>query len=303
MRKDAPYILSVHEDSICAESGSDCLLRLGTRTASPFIRKVGRHSHPEIELALFLQGEGLYVVGKKTYDIAPGDLFLFAGGEQHCVTQITSTEGLTYRTLHFEPRFVWSSGNDLFDVRFLQIFNDRPADFCNRLPRGNVHTQEIAALMELMAEEFARKEAAYALMVKAILLRLLVLLNRHFGCPAPKEQPARLERYDAVENAMIYIHEHLGDPVTLERLAMEAHMSRAYFSTVFRRLNGISPWAYLTAYRVARAKELLRTTDLPVLDISGQCGYNSAAGFNRAFHQLTGRSPTDYRAAPDAGNL
>ena len=53
--------------------------------------------------------------------------------------------------------------------------------------------------------------------------------------------------------------------------------------------------AYLNDYRIAKAKELLGTTDLGVKDVSYACGYADSSYFARVFKRQTGQTPSDYR--------
>lgn len=95
---------------------------------------------------------------------------------------------------------------------------------------------------------------------------------------------------------MSYMDVHFCGDITLEELAGIAHMSRSYFSTAFKRFNGISPWEYITSRRIELAKRYLRSSDCTMLEIATSCGYNNTVNFNRAFRQTTGRTPSEYRA-------
>lgn len=76
MNQKAPYLLWVTEDMICEQSEPRaCLLRLRRLRAAPCVREPQNHFHPEIEISLFLQGHGSYIVNKKCYPITPGDIF------------------------------------------------------------------------------------------------------------------------------------------------------------------------------------------------------------------------------------
>lgn len=82
----------------------------------------------------------------------------------------------------------------------------------------------------------------------------------------------------------------------LDELAEIASMSKSYFSTVFKKLNGISPWDYLISKRISFAAELLKNTDKTILEIALECGFNNTANFNRAFKKITGKTPSEYKS-------
>ena len=100
-----------------------------------------------------------------------------------------------------------------------------------------------------------------------------------------------------MDRAVNYIEEHLSEPITLEEIAREAGVSRTYFSTLFRTLNGLSPWDYILIRRVDTAKHLLTTTDETVLDVCGNAGFENISHFNRVFLRYAGCTPHAYRAA------
>lgn len=73
-------------------------------------------------------------------------------------------------------------------------------------------------------------EADYEAMVKALLLRMLVLLNRLLPADAQSgAAPASGSNMEQIEEAMAYIQAHLTEPILLSDLAKAAHMSPCYF--------------------------------------------------------------------------
>ena len=67
------------------------------------------------------------------------------------------------------------------------------------------------------------------------------------------------------------------------------------FSTVFAQETGQTFTEYLTSLRIARARELLRTTDLRSSQIAFEVGYNDAHYFSYLFKKNTGLTPSEYR--------
>ena len=198
--------------------------------------------------------------------------------------------------IHFEPRFIWAPGNGMFDAKYLRVFLDRAPDFSNRLERDTDATREISALMLSMESEFECAKPEYELVVKIRLLTLLVLLARSCGVDG---RPERINSpsLHALDKVMEYISANLSSPLSLDDLAAHANMSRSYFSTTFRRLNGVSPWEYITMKRVELALSMLEHSDRSIIEIACSCGFNNTANFNRAFRKVTGRTPSSYRRA------
>lgn len=88
---------------------------------------------------------------------------------------------------------------------------------------------------------------------------------------------------------------HLAEPMTLDRLAGVAHMSRRSFTRHFREATGMTVTRWLNAQRVARAQQLLETTDLPVERIAAEAGFGTALSLRQQFAAQLGTAPSDYR--------
>jgi AraC-like DNA-binding protein len=86
------------------------------------------------------------------------------------------------------------------------------------------------------------------------------------------------------------------EPLTVDDLARAAGLSRAHFSREFRRTFGETPHGYLLTRRLERAAALLRTTDLPVVEVCLSVGLRSLGSFTTTFTRTFGASPTAYRA-------
>jgi transcriptional regulator GlxA family with amidase domain len=72
-------------------------------------------------------------------------------------------------------------------------------------------------------------------------------------------------------------------------------MSLRNFARVFRREAGTTPGQYIERTRIARARELLETTDLTISQIARRCGFAAPETFFRSFGRTLGLTPTEYR--------
>lgn len=93
-----------------------------------------------------------------------------------------------------------------------------------------------------------------------------------------------------------YMAAHLAEPLTLDRLAKEAGVSKFHFSRLFRERTGETPHGRLMRLRLARAATLLADTDLRVEQVAEACGFRRATHFATAFARCHGASPRAYRA-------
>ena len=82
----------------------------------------------------------------------------------------------------------------------------------------------------------------------------------------------------------------------MEDIASFCNLNRSYFGKIFRDAVGKSPQEFLISYRMTKAAELLKLTDLMIGDISNAVGYPSQLHFSRAFKKTYGISPREWRA-------
>jgi transcriptional regulator GlxA family with amidase domain len=75
-----------------------------------------------------------------------------------------------------------------------------------------------------------------------------------------------------------------------------ACMNKEAFSKYFKKINGINISRYICHKRIAKAIDLIETTELTILDIAMQCGFDSMANFYKSFRLLTGKVPSVLRS-------
>ena len=91
------------------------------------------------------------------------------------------------------------------------------------------------------------------------------------------------------------IDREYAQPLDVEALAADAHMSTGHFSRQFRRAYGESPYGYLMTRRIERAMSLLRRGELSVTEVCFEVGCSSLGTFSTRFTELVGMPPSAYR--------
>lgn len=95
--------------------------------------------------------------------------------------------------------------------------------------------------------------------------------------------------------ALRYIQERFSEPITLEQAANLCHVSPSTFSRLFHREHGRTFREFVLDYRIAKAKELLISSNDSVSTIAFSVGFNDLSYFSRAFRRFTGVCPTEFR--------
>lgn len=98
-----------------------------------------------------------------------------------------------------------------------------------------------------------------------------------------------------VRTALDFIEANYAAPISIEDIAAQCGIDRSYFGKIFHDVMGQPPRRFLLQYRMTRASALLQTTDLPIADVGSCVGYDNPLHFSRAFKNIHGVSPSDWR--------
>lgn len=99
-----------------------------------------------------------------------------------------------------------------------------------------------------------------------------------------------------IEQAKEYLRHNYAESIPVGELAAMSRLSPSHFATLFKQQVGTPVIKYQTDVRMAKARELLDLTDLPVSRIAADVGYADAFYFGRQFKSIHGLSPLKYRA-------
>jgi AraC-like DNA-binding protein len=242
---------------------------------------IGPHAHPVWEFYLQCDGVTRWSVDGRRFTLAPGHLLGVAPGVAH------QMDGQSPGNHHF-----CFAGIDLAPV-----LSRQPA-FAARwrgLPPV-VHRADAAALADpfgQLARELtagrAHQEPGLALAVDRLVLEVTRLLEPGGATPWLAVHPA-------VARARALLDGDCRRGWRLAELADAVGLAPTYLAGLFVRETGVPPHRYLRERRITRAMRLLRASDLPVSVIGVEVGFGSGQHLARAFRQLTGVSPREYRA-------
>lgn len=103
------------------------------------------------------------------------------------------------------------------------------------------------------------------------------------------------EKKSLAERIYAYITEHFSENITLETLAARFSYSKDHIIRVFKSMYKITPHQYLRQCRICYAKVLLSNEEMSVSEVAAESGFADVSVFYRAFIQLEGISPSQYK--------
>lgn len=118
----------------------------------------------------------------------------------------------------------------------------------------------------------------------------------HLMALLSSDRPVSSTRSSVIDRARNYLRNHLDERVSVADLAGIAAMSASHFAALFKQQLGVPVLQYQTQLRMARARDLLDTTDRPIASIAAAVGYDDAFYFSRQFKAVHGTTPLRYRA-------
>ncbi len=110
------------------------------------------------------------------------------------------------------------------------------------------------------------------------------------------KQDTELTYRQRLMQVQLFIQDHLDEELPVEKLARIAHFSPFHFHRIFKALIGEGVKEHVKRLRLERAALLLKSTDHGILQIALEAGYQAHEAFTRAFGDLFGVSPSEFRA-------
>ncbi|KLU70247.1 MAG: hypothetical protein RHS_3908 [Robinsoniella sp. RHS] len=118
-----------------------------------------------------------------------------------------------------------------------------------------------------------------------------------FAVPACKalEQIQGKHYGGTIDEVINYIHLNYTQDISTQKICSVFYFNQSYFSALFKSKTGSNYNDYVTNLRIAKAKELLKSGNYKISEISAMIGYNSSRYFSKVFRARTGELPQEYK--------
>lgn len=245
-------------------------------------RDYRQHWHECCELEMILSGRGSQILNGVGYPLSKGEIYMLTPADCH---SIHVDEPLDIIGIMFDERMITPSVYEQILTHETMGAN-LTANFA-----GRSFTAAKALLDALIAgtQDTAVPDGNEYMYMCHIIDCLLIQLLRCFRSDGRKAGKS------PVGTAILYLHSHYMEDLTLDEVAGITHLSRNYFSELFRESTGKTFKSYLIDLRMRAACRMLANSDMSVTDICFACGFESFSNFMRTFKSRFGVSPLKFR--------
>ena len=253
------------------------------------------HYHQEYELSFITEGSGRRIVGDSVEEFHPGDL-IFIGPR---IPHVWFSEN---------PFLNQHSGRTLESVYLLFNQNILPGEITT-LPEF-IHVNRAMQLSErgiritddtLNQVSRIMLQLPYLSGLKRLMLfyEIMDIIGRSKSFQFLASKSYVKSKFEASNNRVKDIHEFLmlnyREEINLEEIAGIVHMAPASACRFFKSATGLTIFEYLNKIKIDYACKLLLNTDMNVVDLSYDCGFNNLSHFNKQFRKFIEKTPTQFR--------
>jgi len=267
-----------------------------------------------LSLKTVLSGEEWYTIDRRRLAVRPGQ-FLILNDDQRYACQVQKGEPAKVLSIFFKREFAGAVFRDCLCSE--EASTDDPfhpgngtLEFFQTLhavgPRLLQQLRDLTAHLDSMGDrtgDLAHLDDHTGLTDEHLLFLLRQLVRTHksevngTGRIDAVKASTRKEIYSRVCFAKDLLHSAYGEKLDLDTISKAVCLSVPQLVRQFQYAFRLTPHRYLTRVRLHHATDLLRRTDLPVLDVSWQCGFDNPSAFGRAFKAQYGIQPAQCRRA------
>lgn len=240
---------------------------------------VSRDDYSSFLLMYIKKGNGSVFYENKTYQVKENDVIILDCHKPH-----------KYSAENFETLWVHFDGNT--SKEFFNILYDRSGCVFSlgKANKNIVILKHLSYIIDTFKSNKIPAEPIVSCYIQRMLTELLLISSDYSNENVNNSNP--------ILDAITHIENNYKNKITLEELSSKVNLSSFYFSRIFKKETGYSPYEYIIMIRLNEAKKLLKSTKLPIKEIAFSTGFNSESNFVTCFKNNTNVTPKEFRNTP-----
>ncbi|MDX2153183.1 MAG: AraC family transcriptional regulator [Bryobacteraceae bacterium] len=253
--------------------------------------------HDYFELLYMERGQLKAHIHDSQFDLRTGDLMVMNSTIYHSTSRVAGQPPALAVVLYFMPELITLSDHDGMNAGYLMPFHVQEAQFQHIIPASSSEPAEIAQFMRRIHAELPANSRRARLAVHTYLRMILMQVVNHYSSlkgtsEVFERRQVALERLKPLFAAL---EVNYAEPITLAEAAALVRLSKPRFMGLFKEATGSSFVHYLNGFRIAKAQQLLESTEMPIADIACEVGFCDQSYFGLIFRRHVNMTPLQYR--------
>ena len=234
------------------------------------------HWHDFFEMDIVVGGTGYQILNGKKYPLKKGIAYILRPADCH---EIHAGEPLEFLNIMFHE--------SILSEEFVAMLLNQSGDVITLL--NSESYLKISSISDMLLEEYNQELLFKEKYIKNLMDLILMVFMREF------KPDSRNETYDiAIKKALLYMHMHFREKLSLEGVSANVGFCSSYFSKMFRQYTGMTYTNYLTRLRLEYAARVLEGGSVTSTDLCFESGFSSVSNFLKSFKKYYGVSPKEY---------
>lgn len=233
---------------------------------------------PENFLFYCVDGHGWYKIGNQRYEIGPNEFFILPQNVEHAYGSSEEHPWSIY-WIHF-------GGDSLPEMNEVHAVQQHFKPY--RVKNNGDVIPLFTKIYKTLELGYSIDNLLFANMCLSHFLALFIYNARHYA-------ETDSDKMDCVDNAILYMQDHINENISLNELSALYNYSVSRFSNLFKQKTGYAPIDYFVQMKMQKACQQLNFTDRSVKDIAFSMGFDDPYYFSKRFRTIIGMSPKKYR--------
>jgi AraC-like DNA-binding protein len=250
---------------------------------------ISRHKHSTYEFHFIAAGSCIVKLDGSQFRVNANECYLTAPGVYHEQIGIGSCE-LTEYSLNCDISLLSDSTSEAGHI--LQVLKDTPCKLVK-------DTTGIIKLFRKALEEAYYQRIGFLSSIKSLIVLILAMssraieVNSYCKYEIPLKNKKEEYRYEQIRK---YIEDNISSPITAGDIASFMYLSEKQTCRIVKQVKNITTKELVIRIKLQKAKDLLKNTSLPIVEISDALGFSSEYYFNQFFRREEGYPPGFFRS-------
>jgi len=235
--------------------------------------------------------------------LSTGDVVMFPFGHAHLIAdsaECNIVNGKNVYEAHLAKQDIFTQGDEKTTLicGHFEFEKNFPHPLIKSLPdmiliRSDNHASNIMIdIVKEISLENSQKSPGYQSVIHKLAEILFIKVLRHYAIVSnQKIEFLKVFNDKGISEVLNKLHNKPDHDWNLDLLAKISGNSRTSFINKFKKITGLTPIQYLTNWRLLKARNMIKSTDIPLSNVGREVGYNSEVSFSRAFKRQFNTTP------------